>query len=96
MTTPDRFPYAGGLINTSHYRQDYADIHQGKQWKQYPTGRYLQGLFILAGFGSRGLTTAGYCASIVVDIINGKPPQHNIANALHAGRFTIRQLKKNQ
>ena len=96
MTTPDRFPYAGGLINTVRYQQDYADIHQGKHWKKYPTGRYLQGLFVLAGLGSRGLTTAGYCASIVVDIINGKPPKHNMANALHAGRFTIRQLKKNQ
>ncbi|HFC91801.1 MAG TPA: FAD-dependent oxidoreductase [Leucothrix mucor] len=94
MTTPDRFPYAGGLINQTHYQRDYADIHQGKQWKQYPVGRYLQGLFVLAGLGSRGLTTAGYCASIMVDIINSKPSKGNIPNALHAGRFTIRQLKK--
>ncbi len=94
MTTPDRFPYAGGLIDQAHYQRDYADIHQGKHWKQYPTGSYLQGLFVLAGLGSRGLTTAGYCASIMVDIINGKPSKGKISNAMHAGRFTIRQLKK--
>lgn len=95
MTTPDRFPYAGGVINQTHYQHDYADIHMGKHWKQYPIGRYLKGLFVLAGLGSRGLTTAGYCASLIADTINGKPSNDKIANALHAGRFTIKQLKTN-
>jgi tRNA 5-methylaminomethyl-2-thiouridine biosynthesis bifunctional protein len=96
MTTPDRFPYAGGVIDQARYQQDYADIHQGKHWKKYPIGRYLKGLFILAGLGSRGLTTGGYCASLLVDIINGKPSESKITNALHAGRFVIRVLKKQQ
>ncbi len=93
MTTPDRFPYAGGLIDQARYQSDYADIHQGKHWKKYPTGHYLQGLFVLAGLGSRGLTTSGYCASLLVNIINGTPEKTKITNALHAGRFMIRQLK---
>jgi tRNA 5-methylaminomethyl-2-thiouridine biosynthesis bifunctional protein len=100
LTTPDRFPYAGALIDPERYLQDYADIHQGKHWKNYPTGSYRKGLFILAGLGSRGLTTSGYCASLLVNIINNKTTtrqatQTNIANALHVGRFTIKQLKKN-
>ena len=95
MTTPDRFPYAGGVIDQAHYQRDYADIHQGKHWKKYPIGQYLQGLFVLAGLGSRGLTTGGYCASHLVNIINGNPLESKILNALHAGRFMIRRLKTN-
>ncbi len=94
MTTPDRFPYAGGLIDPTDYQQVYSDIHQGKHWKKYPTGRYVKGLFVLAGLGSRGLTTAGHCASLLVNIINGKPSATKIATALHTGRFTIRRLKR--
>ena len=100
MTTPDRFPYAGAVINTALYQHDYADLHQGKHWKQYPIGSYQKGLFVLAGLGSRGLTTGGYCASIMVDIINAKPnpkaSKRRLVDALHTGRFIIRQLKKNQ
>ena len=94
MTTPDRFPYVGGIIDPIEYQQLYSDIQQGKHWKKYPTGHYTQGLFVLAGLGSRGLTTAGYCASLLVDIINAKPSTTKIATALHAGRFTIRELKR--
>ena len=95
MTTPDHFPYAGALIDIQAYKKDYADIHQGKHWKIYPNAAYQQGLFILAGLGSRGLTTAGYCASLLVDIINGKQPKDKITQALHAGRFMIKRLKTN-
>jgi tRNA 5-methylaminomethyl-2-thiouridine biosynthesis bifunctional protein len=95
MTTPDRFPYAGAIIDRERYLLDYADIHQGKHWKHYPTGSYLKGLFVLAGLGSRGLTTSGYCASLLVDIINNKASTDNITHALHAGRFMIKRLKRN-
>ena len=93
MTTPDRFPYAGALINSQSYKEDYNDIHQGKHWKEYPVARYQQGLFVLAGLGSRGLTTAGYCANQLVDIINGKQLDDKITQALHAGRFMVKRLK---
>ena len=96
MTSPDRFPYAGALIDESHYQADYADLHQGKHWKQYPNARYQKGLFILAGLGSRGLTTSGFCASLLSDIINGKQPQGRFIHALHPGRFMVKRLKTNR
>jgi len=95
MTTPDRFPYAGALIDIQRFQIDYADIHQGKHWKQYPDASYQNGLFVLAGLGSRGLTTAGYCSALLVEIINGKQPKNKISQALHAGRFMIKRLKNN-
>jgi len=95
MTTPDRFPYAGALIDRTFYNNNYADIHQGKYWKSYPSAHYQKGLFILAGLGSRGLTTAGYCAALLADIINGKQPNDKITQALHAGRFMVKRLKQN-
>lgn len=94
MTTPDRFPYAGALIDPIKYQRHYADLHQGKHWKKYPMGDYQHGLFVVTGLGSRGLTTATYCAAMVADMINGKAPAGKLINALHTGRFMIRQLKR--
>lgn len=95
VTTPDRFPYVGAVINQQQYQQNYADLHQGKYWKTYPVAQYQHGLFVLAGLGSRGLTTSGYCASKLVEIINGKQSNGKIIQSLHLGRFVIKQLKMN-
>ena len=67
MTTPDRFPYAGGLADADFYSDNYYDLHQGKQYKEYPNAKYTDGLFVLAGLGSRGLTTSGLCAKVLSD-----------------------------
>ena len=95
VTTPDRFPYAGAIIDSDYFSEEYGDIHQGKHWKQYSSAQYLDGLFVLGGLGSRGLTTGGYCAAILADIINGKQPNDTITKALHPARFAIKRLKQN-
>lgn len=94
MTSPDRFPYAGAIVDADYFATAYADIHQGKHWKTYPAADYLKGLFVLAGLGSRGLTTSAYCASLLANIINAKPTDDVITKSLHPGRFIIRRLKQ--
>lgn len=72
MTTPDRFPYVGGLADREFYTKNYHDLHHGKQYKEYPNAQYLDGLFVLAGLGSRGLSSSGLCAKVLCDLLENK------------------------
>ena len=100
MTTPDRFPYAGGLADADFYSDNYYDLHQGKQYKEYPNAKYTDGLFVLAGLGSRGLTTSGLCAKVLSDILNNdmnknSPSEHHfLQQNCHPARFIIKDLKR--
>ena len=101
MTTPDRFPYVGGLADTLFYTENYHDIHQGKQYKEYPNAKYIEGLFVLGGLGSRGLTTSGLCAKVLTDILsnglnNNKSDNYELQQNCHPARFIIKGLKRNK
>jgi tRNA 5-methylaminomethyl-2-thiouridine biosynthesis bifunctional protein len=97
MTTPDRFPYVGALPDNSFFKENYHDLNQGKKWKQYPDAQYQDGLFVLGGFGSRGLTTSGLCAKLLTDIIENNPLSNKgqrVIQNCHPARYLIKQLKK--
>ena len=97
MTTPDRFPYFGGIADKAFFTKNYADLHQGKQFKDYPKAKYIEGLFVLAGLGSRGLTTSGLCAKHLVNILesNEQNEAQSILQNCHPARFIIKDLKRN-
>lgn len=103
FTTPDRYPYVGALPECHFYENHYSDLHQGKHWKTYPSAQYQQGLYVFGGFGSRGLTTTGFCAKLMSQLINGKVEQRynlltksemNLLNTLHPSRFIIKNKKR--
>ncbi len=99
MTTPDRFPYAGALPDKNFYQANYSDLHQGKQYKIYPNAQYQDGLFILGGLGSRGLTTSGLCSKSLCDLLENKPRTQlvqSLLNNCHPARFLIKALKQNR
>lgn len=96
MTTPDRYPSVGMLPDEAFYREAYAGLHHGNRRKVYPPARYQPGLFIAAGYGSRGLTTSGLCAEVLAAQISGEPlpVQATLYRNLHPGRFLIRELSR--
>jgi tRNA 5-methylaminomethyl-2-thiouridine biosynthesis bifunctional protein len=96
MTTPDRFPYLGPLPDIDYYLTQYADLRHGKLRQSYPPAIYLPGLYIAAGFGSRGLTTSGLCAALLAGIINGEPlaVEKSLYYELHPSRFLIRRIRQ--
>ena len=102
MTTPDRFPYVGLLPDVDFYQTSYHDLHQGKQYKEYPPAKYQDGLFVLGGLGSRGLTTSGLCAKNLCDLLENKPQTSQLRHSsqlleyCHPARFLIKALKRNQ
>ncbi|PID47503.1 MAG: hypothetical protein CSB47_00550 [Proteobacteria bacterium] len=101
-TTPDRYPYAGAIPDINYYQQHYQPLKHGRPHQHYPDAKYQNGLFVLGGFGSRGLTTSAYCANALSQLIanqhNTLEQHHNaqLLNTLHPARFLIRQLKRGQ
>lgn len=95
-TTTDRWPVVGALPDASFYRQEYADLAKGKQYQAYPAAQYNSGIYILSGLGSRGLTSAAYCANLLCHIIFGKTPPASTQTlaSLHPARFLVRSLKR--
>lgn len=99
FSTPDRLPYAGAVPDVAFYRQQYADLHHGKHWKNYPPAHYLPGLYVLAGFGSRGLTTAPFSAALLSELITSQTGSltnttRKWLTRLHPARFLIKSLKR--
>ena len=95
-TTSDRYPFAGGVPNLDDFKQDYAELRHGRPSQQYPTAKYEDGLFVLGGLGSRGLTTSAYCAHLLSKLVDNQANtmQGELLNTLHPARFLIRQLKR--
>lgn len=98
MTTPDRFPYLGAVADTEYYRVAYADLRHGKLNQFYSDAEYLPGLYIAAGYGSRGLTTSGLCAAVLAGLINREPLaiEKSLYYQLHPARFLIKRIKQNR
>ncbi len=92
-TTPDRFPYVGGLPSCGFYQSAYESLRHGRTKEVFPDAEYQQGLFVLGGLGARGLTTSGYCAQLLSDLINNKK-QDALLSTMHPARYLIRQLRR--
>lgn len=96
MTTPDRYPLVGALPDEEYFLQTYADLRHGRARQVFPPAQYQPGMFIAAGYGSRGLATSGLCAEMLAAQITGEPLplQASLYRNLHPARFLIRQLSK--
>ncbi len=95
-TTPDHLPLCGPLVNEKAFKRDYADLHHGRHWHQYPEAKVIDNLYVLTGLGSRGFTSAPLLAQTLVDMILGRPLPLEVPllRAIHPNRFLYRQMKK--
>lgn len=105
-TTPDRLPMVGPVPDFARYRCDYALIKHGLPQHQFPSAHYQEGLFVIGGFGSRGIVSAPYCAKLLADYLcdtdqcskvnalNHHQPLASWSQLLHPGRFIVRELKR--
>ena len=97
LLTPDRLPLVGAIANEAFYQKAYDDLHHGRQYKTYPTGELLNGLYYFTALGARGFQGASLWADILASEFTGTafPVTANNLNALHPARFLIRYLKRN-
>ena len=88
-TTPDYLPMAGPMLDAESLLAN-PPRHTAKP-ESLP---WLQGLYINAGHGSKGLINAPLCAEILACAINGEPVpiDRKLLAALDPNRFLLRKM----
>lgn len=94
-TTTDRLPLVGGVPVAETYAKLYHDVHHGRD-KDYFNGDYHNGLYVMAGFGSRGFQYAPLAAEMLVAEILGLPGPvpKAVRETMHPARFLMRGLRR--
>lgn len=97
-TVPDYLPLVGPVADDVAMIERFAPLRKNARAPVHLPGRYHAGLYINIGHGSRGLAYTPLCAELLAAQINNEilPLPRELANALHPGRFVIRDLVKNK
>ncbi|WP_160153163.1 bifunctional tRNA (5-methylaminomethyl-2-thiouridine)(34)-methyltransferase MnmD/FAD-dependent 5-carboxymethylaminomethyl-2-thiouridine(34) oxidoreductase MnmC [Microbulbifer sp. ALW1] len=96
--TPDYLPMAGPVADWAQLENSYGALRKNRKQLIDRRTPYQNGLFVLAGLGSRGFTYAPLAAELVAAWIGGEvmPVSEDLVKALHPTRFAIRALGKNR
>lgn len=96
--TADHIPMIGAIAdNVSFIEQYYQRLQKGAILKTLPQTEYLSGLYLLTGFGSKGLCSMIYGAKLLSQlIVSGQqaPVLNHLLEGLHPLRFNVRKFKK--
>ena len=96
VATPDYLPLVGPVAEKELFMADFVGLKSNANRWIASTGPYYPGLYVCAGFGSRGLTTIPLCAEWLAATINGEMsclPRHLI-QALAPARFLRRKITR--
>lgn len=91
---PDHLPVAGALFDAEVQTKQFRDLYKALRLERYDNAIDAPNLYILAGLGSRGLTTAPLMAEIVASQIVGDalPLDNQLLAALNPNRYLIKDL----
>ncbi len=97
-TLPDYLPAVGPVADEPAMLDSFAPLRKNSRAFIQATGKYLPGLYLNIGHGSRGLAYTPLCAEILAAYINNEPQPvaSDLVNALNPARFLIRDLIKNK
>ncbi|MDQ7017118.1 MAG: bifunctional tRNA (5-methylaminomethyl-2-thiouridine)(34)-methyltransferase MnmD/FAD-dependent 5-carboxymethylaminomethyl-2-thiouridine(34) oxidoreductase MnmC [Gammaproteobacteria bacterium] len=95
-TTPDQLPLVGGLLEPEEFNEVYDDLCHGRSGEKYSMPPYEKGLYVLAGLGSRGLSSALLSAELLACQMSGEPLplEKALLDGLNPNRFLVRKLKR--
>ncbi len=95
-TTADSLPVVGPVSDGVFYREAYETIRHGPGHRRFPPAKYPPGLYVIAGFGSRGFLTAPYAGQILAAAMLGEAVavDGRLLSALHPARFLVRALRR--
>lgn len=94
--TPDYLPLVGPVPITTAFKERFAALSKDANRYIAMPGVYYPGLYVCAGFGSRGLTSIPLAAEYLATVITGDPvclPQ-SIAKTISAARFLIKSIQQ--
>jgi len=95
-TSPDYLPLIGPAPDITSWEQNYASLQKNAHWKASIQADNHPGLWLNLGHGSRGLASIPLTAELLASQICGEPAplETELLEALHPGRFIIRNLKR--
>jgi len=94
--TPDYLPLVGPVADADSFRQQFAGLaSNSKRWIPLP-GVFYPGLYICAGFGSRGLTSIPLSVEWLAALINNEPGflPTKLVQAISPARFLRKEIVK--
>ncbi|WDE98644.1 bifunctional tRNA (5-methylaminomethyl-2-thiouridine)(34)-methyltransferase MnmD/FAD-dependent 5-carboxymethylaminomethyl-2-thiouridine(34) oxidoreductase MnmC [Lentisphaera profundi] len=92
----DYLPVVGPMPDLAYFQETYGGNKRTHAASRLAEAKYMPGLFVASGFGSRGFTTAPLCARMLVEeICHGRTffPA-DFRRHLHPAKFTIRKLRR--
>lgn len=97
-TSPDYLPLVGAVVDKNAFMSDFAGLSQNARREIPAAPRYLGGLYINTGHGSRGLVTCPLAGEVLAAMITGDSlciPE-SLRQQLNPSRFLARQLIKHK
>lgn len=94
--TLDHVPLVGPVPHVAKFQKRFAELAlDGGRFLPH-AGEYWPGLYVCAGFGSRGLTSIPLAAEYLASNICGEPPpiSRYLAEVLAPARFLVKALKR--
>ena len=93
-STPDYLPLVGPLVDAAIFNAIYAPLSQDARAAISTPPPYLDGLYVSAAHGSRGLITAPLAGELLAAYLDGEPAPvgKSVVEALHPSRFLVRNL----
>ena len=94
--TPDHLPMVGAMPDIKAHQEIYPHLAKDKNWQYKQAAPCIKNLYVMTGFGARGLCSAPLLADIITADICGTPyPVNNkILFNLSPNRFIIRDIIK--
>ncbi len=94
--TPDHMPMVGAMPDIQKHVEIYPHLAKDKKWKYKQVAPVVDNLYVMMGFGARGLCSAPLAADILTADLCGSPyPVDNeMLFNLSPNRFVIRDIIK--
>jgi len=92
--TPDHIPMVGAMPDIEKHLVTYSHLAKDKNWKYNQVAPVIDNLYVMMGFGARGLCSAPLAADILVADLCGTPypVDNNMLFNLSPNRFVIRNI----
>ncbi len=92
--TPDHLPMVGAMPDITEHVKIYPHLAKDKNWKYQQAAPVIKNLYVMMGFGARGLCSAPLAADILTADLCGSPypVDNDMLFNLSPNRFVIRDI----